>query len=91
VCIFKYILLHEVKRCILINGEVCGEHNGDKNKHQNKREEDEDPRNSGVSGFANNIEQPRPEQDVDDFKNENDGHIRGLASIGTNTIHITST
>jgi hypothetical protein len=91
VCVFfKHVLVHKIKGCILIDGEVCGEHDGDENKHQDKREEDEDPRNGGVSGFANNIEQPRPEQYVDDFKNENNGHIGGLASIGTNTIHITS-
>jgi len=67
-----------------------GENEGDKNKHQDEREEYENPRNGGVAGFANDVEQPRPEQDVDDFKDENNGHVRGVASIGTNAIHITS-
>ena len=87
---FKHVLIHDIERCVFIDREMCGEHNSDKDEHQNKREEDEDPRNRGVSRFADDVEQPRPEQYIDDFKYENDGHIRGLASIGTNTIHITS-
>lgn len=58
-----------------------GEHEGDKNEHQNKRQEDKDPGNGLVSRFTNDVEQPSPEKDVNNLENENNGDERGFASV----------
>ena len=67
-----------------------GEHEGNKDEHEDERHENKDPWNGFVSGFADDVEQPGPEQNVDRLEDENDGHEGGFASIGTNAIRVFS-
>ncbi len=56
------------QRIVFVDGNMGGEDHGNKNEHQDEGQYNEDPRYCLVSGLTQNVEEPCPEDDIDDFK-----------------------
>ena len=74
-------------RQVFRSGKMGGEHHGDKNEHEQERQQDQDPGHGFVPGFAHHVKEPRPEQNVDDFKREHHRHAGALAAVRPDAIH----